>query len=133
MTLFDDRLVSIFSASDYCGSGGNAGAAVMLMPDGLDSVKSFSPLPYLRRGEAVVKHAGEEKTAAYRRISTSVSDSMQKNRRAGVIIGRGTKETGARSPPIRGHAQTRFVRSQRSDSAIVRDLQWDVIKIGKKM
>jgi protein phosphatase len=88
-TQFADRLVTVFSASNYCGTNENSGAVITLMPDGMDAVKDFPPLPYLRRGDAVVRRAGEEKVATPRRISTSASDTV---RRGGRVPGHGSKQ-----------------------------------------
>lgn len=49
LTLFDDRLVTIFSASNYCGTMGNDSAVLVMDPDGDDEIKRFPPLPYLKR------------------------------------------------------------------------------------
>jgi protein phosphatase len=131
-TRFDERLVSIFSASNYCGNGGNPGAAVMIMPDGIDSVMVFPPLPYLKRGEAIVKHSAEEKVP--RRISASASDSVRKFGRFPGNLARRPDETGWKSPPAPPQSARRMgsIRAQRSEPMMIRDTQWAVIRMDKK-
>jgi protein phosphatase len=136
MTLFDDRLVSIFSASNYCGTSGNAGAAMMLSADGEDFVKSFQALAYPRRGEVCVHRATDRK----RSISASLSDSLPRSAREHLQRAPPAKRAKDGRPPLppgahaaRPPEQPRLgIRKQRSQPTIaMRDMQWDVIQVGK--
>jgi protein phosphatase len=127
---FGDRLLSVFSASNYCGSSGNSGAAVMVMPDGMDSLKDFPPLPYLKRGDATIRRAGEEKIA--RKITATVSDPIRFYGRVGLSQGRQSGECIGKSPSPTLRQFRGSIRSQRSGPPILRDTQWAVIRMEKK-
>jgi protein phosphatase len=48
-SLFEDRLLTIFSASNYLGRSRNEAAVVCVTPEGEDGVHTFPPLKYLQR------------------------------------------------------------------------------------
>ena len=54
-TMFDDRVVTIFSASNYCGVSENEAAVLVMDPEGEDELKRLPPLPYYRRRFAKVE------------------------------------------------------------------------------
>lgn len=51
-TNLDDRVVTIFSASNYCGINDNESAVLFMDPNGDDEVKRFPPLPGYKRSMA---------------------------------------------------------------------------------
>jgi protein phosphatase len=58
---FDGRLLTVFSASNYCGSVGNDGAVVVLGNGGELKKVRFTPLPWRRRSDVVARsimHSG---------------------------------------------------------------------------
>lgn len=50
---FNDHVVTVFSASNYCGISNNESAIFILDPNGEDEIKKFPPLPFLRRSNVV--------------------------------------------------------------------------------
>ncbi|KAK8885646.1 hypothetical protein M9Y10_041098 [Tritrichomonas musculus] len=49
VSLFDDRVITVFSSSNYCGTMNNEAAVLCMQPDGNDEIKRFPPLPFLKR------------------------------------------------------------------------------------
>ena len=89
-TMFDDRVVTVFSASNYCGVSGNEAAVLVMDPEGEDELKRLPPLPYyLRRFARVVIDEKE------RMRGISMSGSLS----AGAIFWRDAE---GRSPIIPG-------------------------------
>ena len=48
-SLFDGKLLTVFSASNYCGEYGNCGAAIVIDKDLNNEIVKFEPLTYLLR------------------------------------------------------------------------------------
>ncbi|OHS94669.1 Ser/Thr protein phosphatase [Tritrichomonas foetus] len=71
-TLFEERVVTIFSASNYCGTLNNESAILLMSPDGEDEVKRFPPLPYLKRCYANFRKEQEIKNE-YKNVGPSFS------------------------------------------------------------
>lgn len=71
VSLFEDRLVTVFSASNYCGTMNNEAAVLIMKPDGDDEIKRLPPLPYLKRCFAKFKKEVEETPSISVRSSNS--------------------------------------------------------------
>lgn len=47
--MFDNRVITVFSASNYCGTVNNRSAVIVFKRDGTMNAKVYEPLPYLKR------------------------------------------------------------------------------------
>jgi protein phosphatase len=59
-SLFDDRVVTLFSASNYCGTFQNDASVLVLKPDGDDELKTFRQLPFITRKGVVRRRRVDE-------------------------------------------------------------------------
>ena len=50
---FDGRLITVFSASNYCGVTGNRGGVLVIQKDGTTKGEMFPPMPHYERDRAV--------------------------------------------------------------------------------
>jgi protein phosphatase len=48
-SVFEDRVITVFSASNYLGRAGNEGAVLLVTPDGDDILKNFPPFKQISR------------------------------------------------------------------------------------
>lgn len=71
VSLFDDRLVTVFSSSNYCGSMNNEAAVLIMKPDGDDEIKRLPPLPFIKRCYAIFKKDIDKITPSNVRSSSS--------------------------------------------------------------
>ena len=74
--MFNDRLATVFSASNYCGLVGNYAAVLKINENRRYEVKNFPPLQYLRRDSAIfdkLPDIADEKRHAKDLVSTSAS------------------------------------------------------------
>jgi protein phosphatase len=136
LTLFEDRLVTVFSASNYCGTNGNTAGVLILSPDGRDSLQLFEPLAYPRRSSVVVRRPG----AQAKKITGSLSDSLPrraKDRSFFTSVPRKMKDGRPPLPPgvhpAGSHEPIRLAISRHRSQPVflLRDVQWDVIHGGK--
>jgi protein phosphatase len=85
LSLFDDRLVTVFSASNYCGLYQNDAAVLILRPSGEDELKTFKPIPFFARRAAARRRQADDpaRTAAvapikdYRRPAIPVAKGIR--------------------------------------------------------
>ncbi|OHT04130.1 Ser/Thr protein phosphatase [Tritrichomonas foetus] len=68
---FEDRCITVFSASNYCGVSGNESAVLILDPNGEDEIKTFPPLPLYKRNYAVFDRITNSDLQNYINISMS--------------------------------------------------------------
>ena len=78
-TCFDDRVVTIFSASNYCGTMNNESAVLIMEPNGEDEIKRFPPLAYIKRSHAKITKDNDIKSTQAIGSSMSAGSVMLKS------------------------------------------------------
>ena len=76
---FDDKLVTVFSASNYCGYGNNKAAVMIITQHGEKyTFETFAPLKYLSRNQAAFS-APDQKDCYHLLFATKSTGLSQKN------------------------------------------------------
>jgi hypothetical protein len=120
-SMFDDRLVTIFSASNYAGKRNNECAVLVIQPDGDDELKTFAPLPYLSRSmlikrridairpPPIIAHIGRSKCA-------SINPSAHRKTFEEVRGSIGSSRSFARTPAVPPFSPRRIRKSGSCDA-----------------